>query len=68
VTPPLWADLLQSDLKRARSIVLNNNGHTEPSNCALELEIGFFDAGSFDHLDDSCAMAIPRAAYATTLP
>ncbi|HEY4639946.1 MAG TPA: alpha/beta fold hydrolase, partial [Thermoanaerobaculia bacterium] len=68
VTPPFWAMLLQSQLKRARMIVLGNNAHTEPSNCALELEVAFFDAGSFDHLDDSCARAIPRQPYATKLP
>jgi pimeloyl-ACP methyl ester carboxylesterase len=68
VTPPIWATLLQSQLKRAWTIVLNNNAHTEPSNCALELEIAFFDAGSFEHLDGSCAKAIPRVAFATKLP
>ena len=68
VTPPIWAMLLQSQLKRARMIVLKNNAHTEPSNCALELEVGFFDAGSFEHIDDSCAHEIRRAAFATKLP
>jgi pimeloyl-ACP methyl ester carboxylesterase len=68
VTPPRWAELLQSHLPRARMIVLSNNGHTESSDCALELEIGFFDAGSFEHLDGSCAKAIPRIPFATKLP
>ncbi|MEA2326530.1 MAG: hypothetical protein QOE68_1489 [Thermoanaerobaculia bacterium] len=68
VTPARWAELLQSQLPRARTIVLANNAHTEPSDCALALEIAFFDAGSFDHLDGSCAKAIPRQPYATTLP
>ncbi len=68
VTPPIWAMLLQSQLKRARTIVLSNNAHVEPSNCARDLEIAFFDAGSFEHLDGSCANQIPRAAFATTLP
>ena len=68
VTPPIWATLLQSRLQRARTIVLNNNAHAEPSTCALDLEIAFFDAGSFEHLDGSCAKEIPRAAFATTLP
>jgi pimeloyl-ACP methyl ester carboxylesterase len=68
VTPPRWAALLQSQLKRARTIVFANNGHTEPSDRALELEVAFFDAASFDHLDGSCAKAIPRAPFATKLP
>ncbi|HEV7570883.1 MAG TPA: alpha/beta hydrolase [Thermoanaerobaculia bacterium] len=68
VTPSRWAELLQSQLPRARMIVLANNAHTEPSDCALALEIAFFDAGSFDHLDASCAKAIPHAAYATKFP
>jgi pimeloyl-ACP methyl ester carboxylesterase len=68
VTPPRWAKLLQSHLKRARTIVFANNGHTEPSGCALEFEIAFFDAGSFDQLDGSCAKAIPRPPFATKLP
>jgi pimeloyl-ACP methyl ester carboxylesterase len=68
VTPAIWATLLQSKLKRARTIVLSNNAHVEPSNCARDLEIAFFDAGSFAHLDGSCANQIPRAAFATTLP
>jgi pimeloyl-ACP methyl ester carboxylesterase len=68
VTPARWAELLQSQLARARTIVLANNAHTEPSDCALALEIAFFDAGSFDHLDGSCAKAIPRQPYATKLP
>ena len=68
VTPPRWARLLQSQLPRARTIVLANNGHTEPSDCALALETGFFDAGSFDHLDGSCAKVIPRPPFATKMP
>ena len=68
VTPSHWAELLQSHLKRARTIIFANNGHTEPSECAAILEVAFFDAGSFDHLDDSCAKAIPRQPYATKLP
>jgi pimeloyl-ACP methyl ester carboxylesterase len=68
VTPPRWAELLQSHLKRARTIVVANNGHTELSDCALALEIAFFDAGSFDHVDASCAKTIPRPPFATKLP
>jgi pimeloyl-ACP methyl ester carboxylesterase len=68
VTPLRWAELLQSQLPRARTIVLANNAHTEPSDCALALEIAFFDAGSFDHVDGSCAKTIPRRPYATKLP
>jgi pimeloyl-ACP methyl ester carboxylesterase len=68
VTPARWAELLQSHLKRARTIVFANNGHTEPGECAAALEVAFFDAGSFDHLDASCANAIPGAAYASKLP
>ena len=41
---------------------------TVSQECAAILEVAFFDAGSFDHLDDSCANAIPRAPYATKLP
>ncbi|HEX3577726.1 MAG TPA: alpha/beta fold hydrolase [Thermoanaerobaculia bacterium] len=68
VTPRRWAEVLQAQLKRARTIVFANTGHTEPSECAAALEVAFFDAGSFDHLDVSCAKAFPRAAYATKLP
>jgi pimeloyl-ACP methyl ester carboxylesterase len=68
VTPSHWAELLQSHLPRTRTIILANNGHTEGSDCALALEIGFFDAGSFDHLDASCAKTIPRQPFATKLP
>ncbi|HEV7426027.1 MAG TPA: alpha/beta hydrolase [Thermoanaerobaculia bacterium] len=68
VTPPRWAELLQSQLPRSRTIVLANNAHTEPSDCALALEIAFFDAGSFDRIDGSCAKIIPRSPYATKLP
>jgi pimeloyl-ACP methyl ester carboxylesterase len=68
VTPQRWADVLQSHLRHARTIVFANSGHTEPSDCAVALEVAFFDAGSFDHLDASCAKAIPRPPYATKLP
>lgn len=68
VTPARWAELLQSHLPRARTIVFANNGHVEPSDCAVALEVAFFDAGSFNHLDDSCAKTIPRPPYATKLP
>jgi pimeloyl-ACP methyl ester carboxylesterase len=68
VTPPRWAELLRSHLRQARTMILANNGHVEPSDCALALEVAFFDAGSFAHLDDSCAKAIPRPPFATKLP
>jgi len=68
VTPSRWAELLQKQLPRTRTIVFANSGHVEPSDCALALEVAFFDAGSFDHLDDSCAKKIPRLPFATKLP
>jgi pimeloyl-ACP methyl ester carboxylesterase len=68
VTPSRWAEMLQAHLKRSRTIVFANNGHTEPSDCAAALEVAFFDTGSFEHLDDSCARAIPRLPFATKLP
>jgi pimeloyl-ACP methyl ester carboxylesterase len=68
VTPSRWAELLQSHLPRARTIVFANSGHVEPSDCAVALEVAFFNAGSFEHLDGSCAREIPRAAFATKLP
>jgi pimeloyl-ACP methyl ester carboxylesterase len=68
VTPPRWADLLQSQLQRARTIVLANSGHVETNDCSVALEVAFFDAGSFDHLDASCAKAIPRGSFATKFP
>jgi pimeloyl-ACP methyl ester carboxylesterase len=68
VTPSRWAELLQSQLPRARTIVLANSGHAESNDCSLALEIAFFDTGSFDHLDDSCAKTTPRRPYATKLP
>jgi pimeloyl-ACP methyl ester carboxylesterase len=68
VTPPRWAELLLSHLQRARTIVFANSGHTESSDCAVVLEVAFFDAGSFDHLDDSCAKTIPRPPFVTKLP
>jgi pimeloyl-ACP methyl ester carboxylesterase len=68
VTPPRWAESLQSQLKHARTIVFANNAHTEPSDCALALEIAFFDAAGFAHLDGSCSKTIPRPPFATKLP
>jgi pimeloyl-ACP methyl ester carboxylesterase len=68
VTPPRWAELLQSRLPRARTIVLANSGHVETNDCSVALEVAFFDAGSFDHLDASCAKAIPRTPFSTKFP
>ena len=68
VTPPRWAEALARDASRVRTVVLANNGHVDPSQCALDLEVKFIDAGSFDRLDDACAKALPNPPFATKLP
>ena len=68
VTPAHWAESLQRQLKRAKAVILANSGHIDTTPCSVNLEVGFFDAGSFDHLDTSCAAAIPRKPYLTEFP
>jgi pimeloyl-ACP methyl ester carboxylesterase len=55
VTPKRWADLLASEILPVRTIVLKNAGHGDfGADCASQLEVQFFDAGSFDKLPESC--------------
>jgi pimeloyl-ACP methyl ester carboxylesterase len=62
VTPPRW------EIPGARTIVMKNNGHVDNSPCSLALEVAFFDAGSAEHLDDSCGKRLKRPPFATKLP
>ena len=62
VTPPRWT------IPGARTIVLANTGHVDNNPCSLALEVAFFDAGSTEHLDDSCARMIKRPPFVTKLP
>ncbi|HMC21888.1 MAG TPA: alpha/beta hydrolase, partial [Thermoanaerobaculia bacterium] len=64
VTPPRW----MAAIPKAHAIVLANSGHVDDTTCAIPLEVAFFDAGSFDHLDESCAKTIKRPPFATKLP
>ena len=68
VTPPHAAESVARALGHARTIVFANSGHVEANRCAIDLEVAFFDAGSFEHLDDSCAKALKRPPFATKLP
>jgi pimeloyl-ACP methyl ester carboxylesterase len=54
VTPPRWANLLATEAPRVHVIVLPNASHQDLSPCALGIETVFFDAGSFEKLDESC--------------
>ena len=55
VTPKRWADLLASEILSVRTIVLRNAGHGDfGADCASQLELQFFDAGSYEKLPDSC--------------
>jgi pimeloyl-ACP methyl ester carboxylesterase len=67
-TPPRWGKILEQDASRTRTIVLANSGHVDSNACLNALEIAFVDAGSFDHLDDSCAKTLKRPPFATKLP
>jgi len=67
VTPPRWAEEVARDVVNARVIVVNNTGHIDFNPCTDRLEIEFFDSGSFEHLDDTCAKSAKRPAFATKL-
>jgi pimeloyl-ACP methyl ester carboxylesterase len=55
VTPRRWADLLASEIRPVRTIVLKNAGHGDfGADCAAEFEVRFFDAGSYAKLPKSC--------------
>jgi pimeloyl-ACP methyl ester carboxylesterase len=55
VTPKRWADVLSTEAMRVRTIVLKDAGHGDfGADCASQLEVQFFDAGSFDKLPESC--------------
>jgi pimeloyl-ACP methyl ester carboxylesterase len=64
VTPPRWT----AAIPKAHTIVLANSGHVDDMTCGVPLEVAFFDAGTFDYLDDSCAKTIKRPPFATKLP
>ncbi len=67
MTPPKWAELLARDLVNARVVVVRNTGHVDLNPCTDGLEVAFFDAGAFEHLDDSCARSSKRPPFATKL-
>jgi pimeloyl-ACP methyl ester carboxylesterase len=67
VTPKRWADALAHDVGRVRTVVQANTGH-EGTECELKMETAFFDAGSFDKLDQSCAATIKNPPFATKFP
>ncbi|HLJ73744.1 MAG TPA: alpha/beta fold hydrolase [Thermoanaerobaculia bacterium] len=55
VTPKRWADLLASQMRPVRTIVLKNAGHGDfGADCASDFEVKFFDAGSYEKLPASC--------------
>lgn len=67
VTPPRWAELLSRDLVNARVVVVRNTGHVDLNACTDGLEVAFFDSGSLEHLDDSCARSSKRPPFSTKL-
>lgn len=54
VTPQRWASVLQTEAPRVHTILLPNFGHADFTPCAGAIETRFFDAGSFDKIDESC--------------
>jgi pimeloyl-ACP methyl ester carboxylesterase len=63
ITPPSWAEEAAKRMSNGRHVVLAGAGHFLPDACVRELLSAFFEAGSAENLDVSCARRVARLDF-----
>lgn len=68
VTPPFWADEAATHLPNSRHVVLPEAGHfLGPQDCVQGIMARFFEAGTVEGLDASCAERVRRRQFESPL-
>jgi pimeloyl-ACP methyl ester carboxylesterase len=68
VTPPIWGELVASQLTRSRHVVVPGAGHgTTSLGCIPELLAEFLESRDASALDTTCVQRLTRPAFFTSL-
>jgi pimeloyl-ACP methyl ester carboxylesterase len=64
ITPPVWGQLVASQWKNSRHIVVPANGHGQwNAGCVIKLMAQFLNDGSASKLDASCVEHVKRPPF-----